>query len=151
MENDGDPFDAVLQSPELLKLIFEDLGLLGTAAASSVCKAWSEALAAIPEDHPLWRRGVVRDSRPSSRRPAGRVFTAFECNKHSILHRKALPSVDPNRGKPRHANRVLLSTSLAVDVSVYVKVQIHSYVYRNGILRREWALSVVPLQKLFRE
>lgn len=60
MENDGDPFDAVLQSPELLKLIFEDLGLLGTAAASSVCKAWSEALAAIPEDHPLWRRECIK-------------------------------------------------------------------------------------------
>ena len=35
MEKDDDPFDAVLQSPELLKLIFEDLGLLGTAAQSS--------------------------------------------------------------------------------------------------------------------
>ena len=41
MEKDDDPFDAVLQSPELLKLIFEDLGLLGTAAVSSICKAWS--------------------------------------------------------------------------------------------------------------
>lgn len=60
MEKDDDPFDAVLQSPELLKLIFEDLGLLGTAAVSSVCKAWSKALAAIPEDHPLWRRECIK-------------------------------------------------------------------------------------------
>ena len=52
----ADTAGLVLQSPELLSIIIIALGLRRFASKCSVCQAWSEAVAAVSEDDPLWRK-----------------------------------------------------------------------------------------------